>query len=374
MNNGKVERRISIIIPNYNMGHTIGPCLEAACASDYGNFEVIVVDDCSDDDSLDIIRRYPCRLIRLTKRSGASAARNEGARSADGEILFFIDADCLLLKDSLAIANEAYGQSGPDCVLGGTYTERPLDDVFFSRFQSVTINYAENKMGDSADYVAAHAMILNRETFCTCGGFPEDFLPIIEDVEFSHRLRRLGCRLRMVPGLEVRHIFNFNLWKSLRNAFRKSMYWTVYSMCNRDLFRDSGAASSELKINVAINAGVLVLLFVWLVTGAFAPPAGIFALVLLNIYHSRKLINAFYMAGGSKFAIQAAVYFLSVYSVPVGLGTVSGIVRHFTGMRCSSSRVPAPAMICREPVRDTKEDASPALSGQMKGKEVPERL
>jgi glycosyltransferase involved in cell wall biosynthesis len=374
MDNGKEQRRISVIIPNYNMGHTIGLCLEAAFASDYSNFEVIVVDDCSDDDSLEIISRYPCKLIQFEKRSGTSAARNAGARHADGEILFFIDADCLLQTNSLAMANEAYARSGPDCILGGTYTEKPYDDVFFSRFQSVTVNFAEKKMGSSADYIAAHAMILSRETFCRFGGFPEDFLPIIEDVEFSHRLKRRGCRLMMVPGLEVRHIFNFDLASSLRNAFRKSMYWTVYSMSNRDLLKDSGAASSELKVNVAVNACIAVLLLVWFLTGSTASVAGIAMLVVLNLHNSRHLIKAFHAAGGIRFTLPATAYFLTLYPVPVGLGTAFGIARHLMGLRCGSYRADMPAIRCGEHLHESKKEVSPSITGQIKRKEIPERL
>lgn len=65
---------ISIVIPNYNMAATIGLCLEAAFCSDYKNFEVIVVDDHSDDDSVEIIKKFPCKLICLEARSGASKA------------------------------------------------------------------------------------------------------------------------------------------------------------------------------------------------------------------------------------------------------------------------------------------------------------
>jgi len=52
---------ISVVIPNRNGAATIGRCLEAALGSRYDNFEVIVVDDASEDDSLDQIRRFPCR-------------------------------------------------------------------------------------------------------------------------------------------------------------------------------------------------------------------------------------------------------------------------------------------------------------------------
>ena len=82
----------SIIIPVFNGENTIEQCLESAFASDYPNYEVLVVDDNSDDSTVEIIKKYPCRLIQLDKRSGAAAARNIGAAKSRGQVLFFTDA------------------------------------------------------------------------------------------------------------------------------------------------------------------------------------------------------------------------------------------------------------------------------------------
>jgi glycosyltransferase involved in cell wall biosynthesis len=67
---------ISVVIPNYNNGNTIGKCLEGVLSSKYDRYEVIVVDDASSDNSVEIINRFPCRLIRLEKHAGAAKARN----------------------------------------------------------------------------------------------------------------------------------------------------------------------------------------------------------------------------------------------------------------------------------------------------------
>ena len=125
---------ISIIIPNRNGEATIGLCLEAVYSSTYEPFEVIVVDDDSGDRSVAEVERFPCRLVRLDRHGGASAARNAGAAASRGEILFFTDSDCLLEADTLAIAAAAFAQHGPEVIVGGTYTPVPYDADFFSRF------------------------------------------------------------------------------------------------------------------------------------------------------------------------------------------------------------------------------------------------
>jgi glycosyltransferase involved in cell wall biosynthesis len=107
-----MSRAISVIIPNRNGSTTIGKCLESVFSSSYGNYEVIVVDDCSEDDSVKIITGFPCKLVRLGRRSGAAGARNAGAHEASGEILFFTDADCILEPGTLGAVARSAASSG----------------------------------------------------------------------------------------------------------------------------------------------------------------------------------------------------------------------------------------------------------------------
>ena len=315
---------ISVVIPNYNGERTIGACLEAVCTSDCRDYEVVVVDDCSSDGSVDIIRRFPCRLVRLPRRSGASRARNAGALQIRGEILFFIDSDCVVRKDTVRRAADAVSDLGPRAVVGGTYTPSPADRGFYGLFQSVFINYHETKASDNPDYVASHAMAMTRTTFIESGGFREDFLPIIEDVEFSHRLRRAGCRLAMEPAIQVAHIFNFTLPGSIKNAFRKARWWTVYSLGNGDLLSESGTASRGLKANVLLQAFSLAALAAAALTASVWPTAALVLALCVNLFMNRGLFRAFFRGRGILFGIKAACYYLFLYPVAVAGGALSG--------------------------------------------------
>ena len=93
---------VSIIIPNFNGSKTIKECLRAIFTSNYLNIEVIVVDDKSEDNSVEIIKQFPCRLVKLKKHSGAAVARNTGVNISHGNLLFFTDADCILEKNSVS--------------------------------------------------------------------------------------------------------------------------------------------------------------------------------------------------------------------------------------------------------------------------------
>jgi len=324
-----MEKFISIIIPNYQGGTTIGRCLEAAFASRYRNFEVIVVDDCSRDNSIEVIKEFPCKLIRLESHSGAAQARNIGATHSSGDVLFFTDADCLLQENTLSIVNQAISLAGPNTVIGGSYTRIPFDNSFFSLFQSIFVNYSETRDAEHPDYIATHAMVLDTRSFQKSDGFTEKFLPILEDVDFSHRLREDGYRLVMNPAIQVQHIFNFSLYRSLRNAIRKSMYWTMYSINYGDVFADSGTASVGLKTSVSAWFAMVFLLLAFILTGngffIFLVPL----ILAINLFVNRGLLTAFYRTKGFRFVFVATCYYLLLYPVAVGAGALAGLARYF---------------------------------------------
>ncbi len=323
-----MDSLVSVIIPNRNGAGTIGNCLAAALASQHINFEIVVVDDASEDNSVEVIEGYPCKLVRLVQHGGAARARNAGAAHSRGQILFFTDADCLLQPDTLALAAETFARAGANAIIGGTYTAAPYDRRFFSRFQSIFINHLETRRAPAADYIATHALAMDASVFRSNRGFAEDVRPILEDVEFSHRLRRAGCRLVMNPAIRVRHIFNYSLIRSLRNAFTKSLHWTGYAIGNRDLLADSGTASVGLKLNVLVFAGNAGLLSSFILTGSMILLAFTALALAFDLFLNRGLLLAFHRAEGSGFALMAALYYLLLYPLAVGAGAGAGMLRH----------------------------------------------
>ena len=97
---------ISVIIPMYNRSKTIIECLDSVCAQTFKNIEIIVVDDFSTDNSVDLVSSYQdnrIKLIKLEKNSGAQVARNRGIIEAKREWIAFNDSDDLWEKDKLEI-------------------------------------------------------------------------------------------------------------------------------------------------------------------------------------------------------------------------------------------------------------------------------
>ena len=95
---------VSIIVPAYNEGKVIGHCIELILASNYQNFEIILVDDGSKDDTFEVMQLYknPDRVQVYTKPNGGKAsALNEGYQRSKGEILLFVDADGIFTPETI---------------------------------------------------------------------------------------------------------------------------------------------------------------------------------------------------------------------------------------------------------------------------------
>jgi len=95
-----VNELVSIITPSYNSAKFIGETIESVLAQSYKSWEMIIVDDVSTDDSVEIISKYinkdrRIKLIQLSKNSGAAVARNTSIENASGRFLAFLDSDDL---------------------------------------------------------------------------------------------------------------------------------------------------------------------------------------------------------------------------------------------------------------------------------------
>ena len=319
---------ISVIIPCYNSAHTIGVCLHALLQSNYANYEIIVVDDYSSDKSRKIIRKYPCRLISLPRHRGAGYARNVGARACRGNILFFTDADCVLQKNTLRTVAETMTTVANNVIVGGTYTRHPYDKEFFSCFQSLFVHYGETKHIRNPDYIATHALAMHAALFQQHDGFNNREFPILEDVEYSHRLKRSGVTLMMNPALQVQHIFNFSFVRSMQNAIRKTRFWTTYMLHNQDLFTDSGTASHELKFNTLVFALAVLLLMAFTITGNYLSIALLCALIVINLGMNYQFLASIYRAQSFTFTLLAVGYYLFVYPIAVSAGSFLGVLSY----------------------------------------------
>lgn len=143
--------KISIIMPAYNAAAFIEKCLDSILKQSYGNFEVIIVNDGSKDNTLDIIKAYAEKDERIKvisqKNGGVSAARNTALKNVTGKYITCVDADDSLpenaLYDMLAIMED-----GVDFVIGSHTEIRILRDDHIEKAREFTPSELESKFID----------------------------------------------------------------------------------------------------------------------------------------------------------------------------------------------------------------------------------
>jgi glycosyltransferase involved in cell wall biosynthesis len=111
--------------------------LEALLRSDYTEFEVIVVDDCSRDNTRQIVERFRARYVRTPETIGPAGARNLGVRHSQGQIVVFLDADVELSPEGLELIREEFDRDPELAAVFGSYDDRPAWGNFLSQYKNL---------------------------------------------------------------------------------------------------------------------------------------------------------------------------------------------------------------------------------------------
>jgi glycosyltransferase involved in cell wall biosynthesis len=211
---------ISVIIPALNEERMIGRCLESLTKLDLARerFEVILVDNGSRDKTLEIAESFNDRMnVKILQVKGVriSALRNTGARAALGDIVAFLDADCLAPSDWLDRILTLAPADGAG-VLGAHYL-LPADSTWIGRTWHV---YQEAPKAGEVSHIPAGDLIMRKEDFLRLGGFDET-IQTNEDYELCERARAAGMKVRAFPEIGVVHL---GTAQSLKVFFRKQAW------------------------------------------------------------------------------------------------------------------------------------------------------
>ena len=201
------ELLISVIIPHLDQLAGLDLCLRSLEAQtlERSRFEIIVVDNGSICRPEALISRYPgVRLLHETS-PGPGPARNRGARSANGDILCFIDADCRAHPDWLAVALRALRSAPDGTILGGQVPIWREDETHYSAIEAYEsiFNYRQQLHIERHGYSGTGNLVVRRDDFHKAGPFAG--ILFAEDMEWGRRARSAGCNFKYVPEMIVFH-------------------------------------------------------------------------------------------------------------------------------------------------------------------------
>jgi GT2 family glycosyltransferase len=252
--------KISIIIPVYEGGDAFAQCLEMVRR--YGTIahEVIVVVDGQDARSARFARQAGHRVIQLSQNAGPARARNIGAQAAQGEILFFLDADVALSCDTLSqiearfqqarFQQAGFQETACDALIG-SYDDRPGAPNFLSQYKNLLHHHTHQCARQDASTFWGACGAIRRSVFLQIGGFDERYRqPSIEDIELGYRLRRLGYGIVLDKQVQVKHLKRWGVRSLLKaDFFYRALPWTQLIWRDRNFVNDLNLdTSSRLSV------------------------------------------------------------------------------------------------------------------------------
>ena len=202
--------RVSVVVPVYNRPARIEACLASLANLDYpeNRIEIIVVDDGSTDFTAAVVRRFGVRLLVQPRNMGQSVARNTGVAAAGGEIIAFLDSDCIAEPGWLRELVPCF-QDERVALVGG-YVAAYYRDKRMDRYEEACspLNMgADAVMGrgeHSVFYVPTCNMLVRKTIYEQMGGL-DPGLHVGEDVDLCWRLMAAGHHLLYIPRGKVRH-------------------------------------------------------------------------------------------------------------------------------------------------------------------------
>ncbi|MGB7292463.1 MAG: glycosyltransferase [Thermodesulfobacteriota bacterium] len=216
--NGISWPRISAVVCTYNGNNSIGECLEGLARLEYPKYEVIIVNDGSNQETAAVITQFANKYgfkVITTENRGLSSARNSGLESAAGEIVAYIDDDACPDPHWLSYLALSF-MSTRHVGIGGPNIAPESDGM-----KSACINHAPGnpthvlKSDQEAEHIPGCNMAFRKDALLQAGGFDPKFRIAGDDVDICWRLNQMGWTLGFNPAAVV--------WHHRRKSFRS--FW-----------------------------------------------------------------------------------------------------------------------------------------------------
>ena len=182
---------VSVVIPCYNHAQFLAHAIESVLAQSYSNFELIVVDDGSTDDTAEVVKRYSSVRYVYQENAGRSSARNTGLRQSRGEFLVFLDADDRLLSHALEVGISCMREH-PECAFVSGHC-RVIDSkgviLPSPRQQRVEREHYLRLLGGGSYIWCPAVALFQQRVFDFVHGFDPAVMPV-EDYDLYLRITR----------------------------------------------------------------------------------------------------------------------------------------------------------------------------------------
>jgi GT2 family glycosyltransferase len=327
---------LSVIIPVYNGGESFRQCLRSLSQSNRPPDEVIVVADGDTDGSWQLAEASGAKVFRYETAGGPARARNRGASLATGNILFFVDADVTVGRDTMAQVEQAFQQDRALAALIGSYDDQPGANNFLSQYKNLLHHYTHQVGREEASTFWGACGAVRAEVFRAVGGFDERYRkPCVEDIELGYRLKAAGYSLRLCKHIQVKHLKCWQPLSLLRaEVLYRALPWTELILDQRQPMNDlnldrANRYSVVLSFALVGSLGVGVLFWpLWIVT--LLAMVGLLAInwrVYWFFYQKRGWLFAlraipwhwfYFLYGGGAFAYGLVAYRFQSLPLPQG--------------------------------------------------------
>jgi alpha-1,6-rhamnosyltransferase len=302
--------RVTVIVPVYNSPKLLAVCLDNLLPQDYPDYEVIVVDDGSTDDTVAVAKRYPVKVIE-SAYLGLSSVRNQGIRAARGEIVMTVDADLTVPHDLIRrmappLADPAVGVTM--AWWGIRNPENLVSALIYRVYEYFVRNLTE------ADFFWGYCVAF-KKTLVEEAGYFDETLSYVEDVDFAYRVARAGRRIKILKDVRVWHYFRDSLSAHLKRHYKTARHKFLY-VCRSKKYTDQRASPAEygkLILHLGALFSLALLPLFPLVTGV------LFASALL----SHLPLTVWGMKQGFKYILLMPFEFLT--KMAWALGVIQGV-------------------------------------------------
>lgn len=197
---------ISVIIPSYNSETTIGKCLDALLSQSYdGNYEIILVDSSTDRTPQIVSSEYPnVQFIHFGQKTDPGTARNAGIRKARGDLIAFIDSDCVAAHDWLENIEAAH-RSLYNVVGGSVNNGNDKEDlVAWAGYVSEFREFLPEQPKQDVMHIPTCNISYKKNIFAKFGSFKGEYYPQ-EDLVYNYNLQKNGEKILFDPTIQVYH-------------------------------------------------------------------------------------------------------------------------------------------------------------------------